>query len=111
MAKARTRQTDNKVSMESVTSLSGRRQEMAKRKRAYLAGDEHNKGSLAALRETLRTANKSKAVATLKKIAKEHGPMEYNRALKLINPTFLGMDVIPEKIADIKKLKPVQKRW
>ena len=90
MGKARTRQTDNKVSMEAATSLTGRRKELASRK-----------GGLAAMRASLRTAaTKAEAVATLHKIADEHGPMEYNRALKLLNPTYLGMDVIPEKLAD-----------
>ena len=105
MGKARARQTDNRVSMETATSLSGRRAEMAARKRAFLAGDEHSQGNLAALREKLRSANKATTIATLHKIADQHGPMEYDRALELINPTYRGMDVIPEKIADMKSMK------
>jgi hypothetical protein len=89
MAKARARQTDNRVSMEAVTSLSGRRKELASRQ-----------GGLTALRAKLQTADKPTAIATLHQIRKDHGPMEYEKALKLINPTYLGIDVIPEKIAD-----------
>ena len=94
MAKARARQTDNKVSMEAVTSLTGRRKEQA---------DRRSKTDLTDLRESLRTASKSATMATLRKIADQHGKKEYTRALRLINPTYLGMDVIPEKIADMKK--------
>ena len=94
MAKARARQTDNKVSMEAATSLTGRRKELA---------DRRSKTDLTALRATLRGASKTETMATLRKIADQHGKNEYTRALKLINPTYLGMDVIPEKLTDMKK--------
>jgi hypothetical protein len=57
------------------------------------------------MREKLRSADKATTIATLRKIADQHGPTEYDRALKLINPTYRGMDVIPEKIADMKSMK------
>ena len=88
----RARKTDNRVSMEAATSLTGRRKELASRK-----------GDLTGLRTRLRTEDKAAAIATLHEIREKHGPMEYNKALKLLNPTYLGMDVIPEKIASMKK--------
>jgi hypothetical protein len=96
MGKARARQSTNRVSMEAATSLSGRRKAIADR----------GKGDLATMRNTLRMADKAKAVATLRQIAREHGPLAYKSALKLINPTYLGMDVIPEKLTDMQNMKP-----
>jgi hypothetical protein len=77
--------------MEAATSLTGRRKELASRK-----------GDLAGLRDKLRTASKATAIATLHEIRTKHGPMEYTKALELLNPTYLGMDVIPEKIASMR---------
>ena len=31
-------------------------------------------------------------------------------ALRLVNPTYLGMDTIPEKLAKMQSMKPKQKR-
>ena len=98
MARARAKQTDNRVSMEAATSLGGRRKALAA---------QRSKTELAALRETLAAAaeakgprTKAKIAATLKEIADKHGHAEFDRALRLINPTYKGMDVIPEKIAN-----------
>jgi hypothetical protein len=105
MGKARARKTDNRVSMETATSFTALKAEKARRNRAFLAGDEHHPGNLNALRDKLTSASKAETVAILKQIAKEQGPLAYRRALPLINPTYRGMDVIPEKIANMKKVK------
>jgi translation initiation factor 2B subunit (eIF-2B alpha/beta/delta family) len=102
MAKARTRQTDNKVSMEEATSLGGRRKALAARR---------SKTELAALRETLKTEaktpkNKAKIASALKTTAAKGKDKLPPTALRLINPTYHGMDVIPEKLADGLKKHP-----
>jgi hypothetical protein len=104
MAKARTRQTDNRVSMEEATSLGGRRKALAARR---------SKTELAALREDLQAQAKTKGsqakakiAGTLKKTAAKGKDKIPPTALRLINPTYLGMDVIPEKIADGLKKNP-----
>ena len=103
MARARAKQTANKVSMEMATELGGRRQALAERRR---------KGELANLQETLKADAKSKDPQTkakmaeaLKKTAAEGKDKIPKTALRQINPTYLGMDVIPEKIADGYKSK------
>ena len=60
MAKARVRQTDNKVSMEAATSLGGRRKALA---------TQRSKTELAALRETLKAQVQAKGRGTKAKIA------------------------------------------
>jgi hypothetical protein len=98
MAKARTRQTDNRVSMEEATSLGGRRKALAGRR---------SKTELATLRETVKAQaqaqgpeSKAKIASALKKSAAKGKDQIPKTALRLINPTYKGMDVIPEKIAD-----------
>ena len=98
MAKPRAKQTDNRVSMEEATSLGGRRKALAARR---------SKTELAALREDLQAQAKTKGsqakakiAGALKKTAAKGKDKIPPTALRLINPTYLGMDVIPEKIAN-----------
>jgi hypothetical protein len=98
MGKPRARQTDNKVSMEEATSLDGRRKALAARR---------SKAELAALRENLqaqaRTKGpqaKAKIAGALKKTAAKGRDKIPPTALRLINPTYKGMDVIPEHLGD-----------
>jgi hypothetical protein len=104
MAKARSKQTDNRVSMEEATSLGGRRKALAARR---------SKTELAALRESLKAQvqaktpqSKTKIAGALKKTAAKGKDKIPPTALRLINPIYLGMDVIPEKIADGLKKNP-----
>ena len=104
MARARAKQSDNRVSMEAATSLGGRRKALA---------DRRSKTELAALRESLKAqaqakgrGTKAKIAGALKKTAAKGKDKIPPTALRLINPTYLGMDVIPAKIADGLKKNP-----
>jgi hypothetical protein len=108
MAKAKAKQTGNKVSMEDATSLGGYRKAMAARRTTE---------EMAALRETLKTQaevkgpkNKVQMASELKKTATKHADPIPKTALRLVNPTYLGMDTIPEKLAKMQSMKPKQKR-
>ena len=49
---------------------------------------------------------KAKIAGALKKTAAKNGNARFRpTALRLINPTYLGMDVIPEKIADGPRIR------
>ena len=96
MAKAKATQTDNRVSMEAATSLGGRRKALAARR---------SKTELAALRENLqaqarskRSSAKAKIAGALKRTAANGKDEIPPTALRLINPTYRGMDVIPEHL-------------
>ena len=104
MAKPRAKQTGNKVSMEEATTLGGRRKALAARR---------SKTEIAALRESLKAQaqaktpqSKAKIAGALKKTAAKGKDKIPPTALRLINPIYLGMDVIPEKIADGLKKNP-----
>jgi len=83
MAKANARQTDNKVSMEEATSLDGRRKALAARR---------TKAARTALRENLKAQVQEKGKGAK---GKDKIPMT---ALRQINPTYRGSDVIPEHL-------------
>ncbi len=94
MAKPKARQTNNRVGLEAATSLGGRRQALAARRRTT---------ELAALRETLKTQAavkgakaKAKIADELKQTAAKGRDTIPKTALRQINPTYLGADVIPE---------------
>ena len=92
MAKPRAQQTNNKVSMEEATTLGGRRNALAARR---------SKTELAALREDLQAQAKTKGSrAKIADALKKEGAKGKDKipktALRLINPTYRGMDVIPE---------------
>ena len=103
MAKARTKQTDHQVSMEDAMSVEGKRRALAR---------QRGKAETAAMRETLKdqartkgSKTKAKISTELKKLAAEQGPHNLNHAskkfkeaLRYANPTFKGMDVIPEHL-------------
>jgi hypothetical protein len=92
MAKPRAKQTSNRVSMEEATTLGGRRKALAARR---------SETELAALREDLQAQAKTKGSrAKIADALKKEGAKGKDKipktALRLINPTYRGMDVIPE---------------
>jgi hypothetical protein len=96
MAKANARQTDNKVSMEEATSLDGRRKALAARR---------TKAARTALRENLKAQVQEKGKGAKAKVAdalKKEGTKGKDKipmtALRQINPTYRGSDVIPEHL-------------
>ena len=104
MAKPRARQTGNRVSMEEATTLGGRRKALAARR---------SKTELAALRDSLKAQAqaktpqaKAKIASELKQTAAKGRDKIPKTALRQINPTYRGMDVIPEKLADGLKKNP-----